>query len=87
MEYILVKIDDQDETDLGPGTVIASECPTLEIGTVVRIELHGMSSDQRQQYQIFDDQAGLQYLAERGTGEGRDDGVYQYMVRPLNPWW
>lgn len=84
MDYLLVQI--QDGTDVGQGTVLASECPTLTIGTEVRIVQHGTSADQQAQYQIFDDQAGLQYLAERGTGEGGHEGIYQYMVRPLHPW-
>lgn len=84
MDYVLVEI--QDGTDVGRGTVLASECATLEEGDSVTIAQHGSSSDQQAQYQIVDDESGLQYLAERGTGEGGHEGIYEYMVRPLDPW-
>lgn len=85
MNFVLVRI--QDGGEVGQGTVLASECPTLVVGASVRIAPHGSSSDQQAQYQIVDDETGLQYLAERGTGEGGHEGTYEYMVRPLNPWW
>lgn len=84
MDYVLVKI--QDGTDILHGTVLTSECATLERGDTVTITPHGSSSDQQAQYQIVDDESGLQYLAERGTGEGGHEGIYTYMVRPLHPW-
>ncbi len=83
MEYVLVRI--QDGTEIGHGTVLASECPTLEEGATVTVAPHGTSSDQQAQYQIIDDQSGLKYLAERGTREGGPEGIYQYMVRSRDP--
>ncbi|MBB6018867.1 hypothetical protein ACFP9V_25190 [Deinococcus radiopugnans] len=84
MDYVLVRI--QDGTEVGHGMILASECATLEEGDSVTIIQHGSSSDQQLQYQIVDDSSGLQYLAERGTGEGGHEGTYEYMVRPLHPW-
>ena len=52
---------------------------------MVSIAPHGGSADLQVQYQIVDDAASLHYLAERGTGEGRHDGTYEYMVRLLDP--
>lgn len=79
MEYVLVKI--QHDRGADRGRVLTSECLTIDEGTTVRIVKHEASGGQLCHYELLDEQTGLTYTAECGTGEGRYDEVYTYRVQ------
>lgn len=81
MEYVLVKI--QHGRDSNRGRVMSSECLTIDEGTTVRIVKHEASGGQLCHYELLDEETGLTYMAECGTGEGRYDDVYTYRVQEL----
>ncbi|WP_162485674.1 hypothetical protein [Deinococcus deserti] len=69
------------DRDAGRGRVLSSECLTIDEGTTVRIVKHEASGGQLCHYELLDEETGLMYTAECGTGEGRYDDVYTYRVQ------
>lgn len=84
MDFVLVKIK-HDSLAATRGTVMASECPTIDEDVEVVILPDGRNKDGAALFRLEDQATGLHYLAERGNAEANDDLVYQYQVQSRTP--